>query len=289
MDWERNRIQEAEFLAKEGDAAAIYRFQAEEPAKSCMPLTRVQAAGGSPIMANFGLVAISPIIQPVDDYTVLEQFKFTRLIAPGDIVAVKRAGMVSCWSVDLLAYNKLHGLLENCLKTAELGLEQNYNQIDGIINNTAPGSDELASEDEALFLVGETTYLHVQTSEDNRDYTREDCYTTYDYTLYDKNTMRQLDGGRMEVAADIRDTPKQVHRLAAQNILECRMALDGSPLELVSLDILGAVQDAAMRETEERSASKPSLRDNLKQCQREAADCSRGGGSPCRHRPGKDR
>lgn len=289
MDWEQNRIQEAEFLAKAGDAAAIYRFQAEEPAKSCMPLTRVQAAGGSPIMANFGLVAISPIIQPVDDYTVLEQFKFTRLIAPGDIVAVKRAGMVSCWSVDLLAYNKLHGLLENCLKTAELGVEQNYNQIDGIINNTAPRSDELASEDEALFLMGGTTYLHVQTSEDDRDYTREDCYTTYDYTLYDKKTMRQLDNGRMEVAADIRDAPVQVHRLAAQNILECRTALGGSPLELVSIDILEALQDAAMREIGERAASKPSLRDNLKQCQREAAGRFQGGASPSRHRPGKDR
>lgn len=289
MDWEQNRIQEAEFLAKEGDAAAVYRFQTEESDKSYMSLTRIQAAGGSPIMANFALVAVSPIIQPVDDYTILEQFKFTRLIAPGDIVAVKRAGMVSCWSVDLLAYNRLHGLLENCLKAAELGMEQNYNQIDGIINNIAPRPNELASEDEALFLVGGTTYLHIQTSEDDRDYTREDCYTTYDYILYDKKTMRQLDGGRMEVAADIRDTPEQVHRLAAQNILECRTVLGGSPLELVPLDILETVQGAALREMEERTAPKPSLRDNLKQCQQEAAGRSQGGGSPGRHSPGKER
>ena len=88
----------------------------------------------------------------------------------------------------------------------------------------------------------------------------------------------------MEVASDIRDAPEQVHRLAAQNILECRTALGGSPLELVSLDILGA-----LREIEERAASKPSLRDNLKQCQREAADRSQGSASPGRRGPEKER
>lgn len=189
----------------------------------------------------------------------------------------------------LWAFRQVRSAPENYLATTEMSVENNCNQIDGIINNTAPKPDELASEDEALFLVGGTTYLHIQTSEDDRDYTHEDCYATYDYALYDKNTMRQLDGGRMEVAADIRDAPEQVHRLAAQNILECRTVLGASPLELVSLDILEALQDAAMREIEEGTAPKPSLRDNLKQCQREAADRSQGGGSPGRHSPGKER
>ena len=38
----------------------------------------------------------------------------------------------------MLAYSRLPGLLENALKAAEMGMEQNYNQIDGIINNEAP-------------------------------------------------------------------------------------------------------------------------------------------------------
>lgn len=239
--------------------------------------------------SGFDLIATGPIMGGVDALDILNEYRANGFTKPGDIVVFKQAGTLSCWSVDLLAYNRLRGLLENCLKTAELGMEQNYNQIDGIINNTAPRPDELASEDEALFLVGGTTYLHVQTSEDDRDYTREDCYTTYDYTLYDKKTLRQLDGGRMEVAADIRDAPEQVHRLAAQNILECRTVLGASPLELVSLDILEALQDAAMREMEERTAPKPSLRDNLKQCQREAADRSQGGGPPGSCGPEKER
>ena len=289
MDRDAARKREAGFLSREGDAAAVYRFAAGEIADRSIRLERVRLSGGSPMESGFDLIATGPIMEGVDAPAILDEYRANGFVKPGDIVAFKQAGVLSCWSVDLLAYNKLHGLLENFLKAAELSMEQNCNQIDGIINNTAPRPDELASEDEALFLVGGTTYLHVQTSEDDRDYTREDCYTTYDYTLYDKKTMRQLDDGRMEVAADIRDTPEQVHRLAAQNILECRTVLGASPLELVSLDILEALQDAAMREMEERTAPKPSLRDNLKQCQREAADRSQGGGSPGRHSPGKER
>lgn len=289
MEQETAQEREAGFLSYPGDAAAVYRFRAGETADRPEPLERVRLSGGSPMESGFDLIATGPIMQGVDTLTMLDEYRANGFVRPGDIVAFKQAGTLSCWSMDHLAYNKLPGLLENCLKTAELGMEQNCNQIDGIINNTAPRPDELASEDEALFLVGGTTYLHVQTSEDDRDYTREDCYTTYDYTLYDKKTMRQLDGGRMEVAADIRDAPEQVHRLAAQNILECRTALGGSPLELVPLDILETAQGAAVRETEERTATKPSLRDNLKQCQQEAAGRSQGGGSPGRHSPGKER
>lgn len=289
MDQETARKREAGFLSYSGDAAAVYLFRAGETVDRPEPLERVRLSGGSPMESGFDLIATGPIMKGADTLVMLDEYRANGFAKPGDIVVFKQAGALSCWSVDLLAYNRLRGLLENCLKTAELGMEQNYNQIDGIINNTAPRPDELASEDEALFLVGGTTYLHVQTSEDDRDYIREDCYTTYDYTLYDKKTMRQLDGGRMEVVADIRDAPEQVHRLAAQNILECRTVLGASPLELVSLDILEALQDAAMREMEERTASKPSLRDNLKQCQREAADRSQGGGSPGRHKPEKGR
>ena len=289
MAQETARKREAGFLSYPGDAAAVYRFAAGEIADRSIRLERVRLSGGSPMESGFDLIATGPIMEGVDALAILDEYRANGFVKPGDIVAFKQAGVLSCWSVDLLAYNRLHGLLENPLKTAELDMEQNCNQIDGIINNTAPRPDELASEDEALFLVGGTTYLHVQTSEDDRDYTREDWYTTYDYTLYDKNTMRQLDGGRMEVTADIRDAPERVHWLAAQNILECRTVLGGSPLELVPLDILETVQGAALREMEERTAPKPSLRDNLKQCQQEAADRSQGGGSPGRHSPGKER
>ena len=166
---------------------------------------------------------------------------------------------------------------ENYLAAAEMSEEQNYNQIGGIINNEAPKPAVEESENEALYLVGGTAYLHIQTSEDEREYTRYDCFTTYGYTLYDKETMRQMDEGRMEVAADIRDTPSQIHRLAAQNILECRTLLGTSSIEPVSMDVLETIQAATAIVSHE--ALKPSLLDNLRQC-REEAGRSQGGTTP---------
>ena len=293
MDQETARKREAGFLSYPGDAAAVYRFAAGEIADRSIRLERVRLSGGSPMESGFDLIATGPIMEGVDAPAILDEYRANGFVKPGDIVAFKQAGVLSCWSVDLLAYNKLHGLLENFLKAAELSMEQNCNQIDGIINNTAPKFNELATEDEALFLVGGTTYLHVQTSDSDSDYTHDDCYATYDYTLYDRETMRQLDGGRMEIVSDIRDDPHQVHLLAARNILECRTDLGGAPLEPVSIDLLEILQDAAMREMEARvaaiKASKPSLQGSLKQCQQEVADRAQGSGSPGRHGPEKGR
>ena len=80
----------------------------------------------------------------------------------------------------------------------------------------------------------------------------------------------------MEVAADIRDTPSQIHRLAAQNILECRTLLGASSIEPVSMDVLETIRATAIGNHE---APKPSLLDNLRQC-REEAGKSQGGTAP---------
>ena len=293
MDRDAARKREAGFLSREGDAAAVYRFDTGAMADRSVPLEQARLAGESPMVSGYDLIATGPIMRGADALAVLEEYRANGFARPGDVVSFKQDGVVTCWYVDQLAFSKLPGLLENHLKTAELGVEQNCNQIDGIINNTAPKFNELATEDEALFLVGGTTYLHVQTSDSDRDYTHDDCYATYDYTLYDRETMRQLDGGRMEVVSDIRDDPHQVHWLAARNILECMTDLGGAPLEPVSIDLLETLQDAAMREMEERVAaaktSKPSLRDSLKQCWQEAADRAQGGAVPGRPRHGQER
>lgn len=178
----------------------------------------------------------------------------------------------------LWAFRQVQPAPENYLATVEMRMEGNYNQIDGIINNEAPKPVILESENEALYLVNGTVYLHIQTSEDERDYTRDDCFATYNYTLYDKETMRQTDSGRMEVVADIRDTPQQIHRLAAQNILECRTLLGGSFIEPVSMDILETLR-AAEEAVINNEAPKHSLLDNLRQCQEEVGK-SQGGTAP---------
>ena len=54
-----------------------------------------------------------------------------------DIIAIRKDGVVSCHYVDRLAFTELHGFLqpENYLKSAEMAMEDDYNMVDGIINN----------------------------------------------------------------------------------------------------------------------------------------------------------
>lgn len=47
--------------------------------------------------------------------------------------------------------------------------------------------DQLAPVQEKLLLLDESVYLHLQTTEGG-----------YDYTLYDKDTLRQMDGGLLD-------------------------------------------------------------------------------------------
>ncbi len=138
IDRKQSQTQEIEFLSKSGDAAAVYRFDVGMTADRPKPLERVRLSGGSPMESGFDLIATGPIMGGVDALVILDEYRANGFVKPGDIVAFKQAGTLSCWSVDLLAYNRLHGLLENSLKTAELAMEQNCNQIDGIINNEVP-------------------------------------------------------------------------------------------------------------------------------------------------------
>ncbi len=54
-----------------------------------------------------------------------------------DIVALKLDGVVSCHYVDRIAFTAIPGFFqgENYLKNAEMAVEDDYNMIDGIINN----------------------------------------------------------------------------------------------------------------------------------------------------------
>lgn len=137
MDRVSARKREAGFLSREGDAAAVYRFDAgamEHPA----PLEWARSAGESPIVSGYDLIATGPIMEGVDALAILDEYRANGFARPGDVVSFKQDGAVTCWYVDRLAFSKLPGLLENTLKTAELSMEQNCNQIDGIINNEAP-------------------------------------------------------------------------------------------------------------------------------------------------------
>ena len=65
-----------------------------------------------------------------------------------DIIAIKLNGEVSFHYVDLFGFKRLDGFLrDNPLKNAEMSMEDDYGQIDGIINNgKAPALEEQKKE-----------------------------------------------------------------------------------------------------------------------------------------------
>ena len=87
-------------------------------------------------------------------------------------------------------------------------------------------------ESEALYLVNDHIYLHVQQSDDG-----------WDYTLYDKESMRQIDGGVLEAAA-VEESPISRPLAAARTEI---MELEGIKPETVvyaDMAILEKLQEA---------------------------------------------
>ena len=151
-------------------------------------------------------------------------------------------------------------------------------------------------KDEVLFLVDDTAYLHVWTTEDSRTYAADGCYTTYGYTFYDKATHREKESGDMELF-DMWDDPQQNLRSAAGNILTCRLVTDGGVIEAVPLEVLEKLRNplAAVEMSKaanynqidgiiNNEAPKPSVLDALRQC-REDTGKSQGGTAPPSRNP----
>ena len=94
----------------------------------------------------------------------------------------------------------------------------------------------LAAQPEALYLVDGTTYLHIQESNGG-----------YDYTLYDKAAMREIDGGRL-------DAPDIPINAACQQI--CALHdMDGASMEYAPLAMLAEINEAIDRRQERDVAS----------------------------------
>ena len=92
---------------------------------------------------------------------------------------------------------------------------------------------------EALLLVDEATYLHVQS-----------CNTGWDYTLYDAATRKQLDGGQL-------DAPELPLSTAALKICEMH-DMGGQPIQYAPLSMIETLQEAAVQQMQaEAQAAAP--------------------------------
>ena len=95
--------------------------------------------------------------------------------------------------------------------------------------------DQLAPEQEKLLLLDEAVYLHLQTTESG-----------YDYTLYDKDTFRQMDGGQL-------DAPELPLSTAALKICEMH-DLGGQSIKYAPLAMIETLQEAAYQQMQEAAA-----------------------------------
>ena len=86
-----------------------------------------------------------------------------------------------------------------------------------------------AEAQEALLLVDDATYLHVQS-----------CDTGWDYTLYDAATRKQLDGGQL-------DAPELSLSTAALKICEMR-GMGGQSIRYAPLSMIETLQEAAIQQ-----------------------------------------
>ena len=147
-------------------------------------------------------------------------------------------GYIASWSKGK-ELKELRASLETINKTScELinDIERHYKEIckERGIDLTAKQEPEQADiPQETLFLLDDATYLHIQP-----------CDTGWDYTLYDKETMKELDGGQL-------DTPELSRSAAVRQICE-GLELENPSIQDAPLSMIETLQDAACQQMPEQ-------------------------------------
>ena len=147
-------------------------------------------------------------------------------------------GYIASWSKGK-ELKELRASLETINKTScELinDIERHYKEIckERGIDLTAKQEPEQADiPQEALFLLNDATYLHIQP-----------CDTGWDYTLYNKETMKELDGGQL-------DAPKLSRSAAVRQICE-GLELENPSVQDAPLSMIETLQDAACQQMQEQ-------------------------------------
>ena len=147
------------YQLKDGDETRDYRFE---------PYDRLQAAGLAVDRANYELVYTAPLVPGTSLDDIFTRFNIDHpkdfkghSLSVSDVVVLHQDGQDTAHYVDRGDFKQIPEFLqekqpqrENPLKAAEQTTEQNYNMIDGRINNT-PTVDEL----EAKVKAGKTISL----------------------------------------------------------------------------------------------------------------------------------
>ena len=144
---ERQEDREKAFLDHAGDCYAIYQVKLGDDSLRdlrYMGMDYLEDKGLKPDRANYELAYTGELSEGQDLNALWEKFNVNRpadylrpSMSVSDIVAVKRDGVVSCHYVDSFGFRDLPDFLqpENHLKAVEMQMEDDYNMLDGIINN----------------------------------------------------------------------------------------------------------------------------------------------------------
>ena len=120
--------------------------------------------------------------------------------------------------------------------------------------NTAQESPQPSTEfQEALFMLDNAAYLHIQP-----------CDTGWDYTLYDKETMKELDGGQL-------DAPELPRSAAVRQICE-DLNMGGQSVEEAPLSMLETLQESAYQQMTEQAVQQAEGSDQLPDVREQALD-----------------
>ena len=112
------------------------------------------------------------------------------------------------------------------------------------------GADD--NQQEALFLIDDATYLHIQP-----------CDSGWDYTLYDAASMKEMDGGQLDMPELSR--MKAVFQICDDN------DLDSTSLRHASLSMIETLQEAAYQQMQ-AEASQMATSSQLPEAQEQALD-----------------
>ena len=171
-------------------------------------------------------------------------------------------GYIASWSQGK-ELKELRASLETINKTSGTlisDIERHYKEIckERGIDPNAKKEPEMAvldadaNQQEALFLINDTTYLHIQP-----------CDSGWDYTLYDAASMKELDGGQL-------DMPELSCMKAVLQICDDN-DLDSTSLRRAPLSMVETLQEAAYEQMQ-AEASQMTASAQLPEAQEQALD-----------------
>ena len=144
-------MNEQEFLTGSGDGFAIYQLKHDISTRDLRfaSMAMVEKTGKKIDRGNYELIYTGKLEQKADleQHAILEELyaRFNLAIpedfaghslSMSDIVALRQSGHISFHYVDTFGFRDVKSFLpDNLLHSAEIGMEDDYNMIDGIVGN----------------------------------------------------------------------------------------------------------------------------------------------------------